>query len=182
MHRDVSAPPWGHLEIVAARREIEDFEFAEVVGLLLSGGAEPPSPGFIGVARDNHASARDGSAVFILHVAAEHAERNQFYDNAGDVLLFGNLEGRGSSIAALRVHVAVALRADHVEARFDAVEMKSAACVALDSEVMSRAPWARLAIQPDGSFPDGLTRGEVDHCAFDASGFGRGRLCAQQEG
>ena len=156
-------------------------KFAEVVGLPASGQAEPPLPGIIGVAQDHHTGARDGSAFLILHVAAEHGERNQLYDNTRDMLLFGNLEGRGNSIAGLRVHVAVALRADCVvEARLDAVEMKSAACVALDFEVVSPAPRYGLAIEPDGRFSDGLTRSEVDHCAFDASGFGRRRLCAQQ--
>jgi hypothetical protein len=115
-------------------------------------------------------------------MAAEHAEGNQLYDNTRDVLLFGNSEGRGNSIAGLWVHVAVALRADCVEARLDAVEMKSAACVALGGEVVGRAPRCSMALQPDGSFSDGLPGGEVDDCAFDASGFGRGHLCVQQEG
>jgi hypothetical protein len=33
MHGDVSAPRRDYLEIIAAGREIKDFEFAEVVGL-----------------------------------------------------------------------------------------------------------------------------------------------------
>jgi hypothetical protein len=53
-------------------------------------------------------------------VAAEHAERKKLYDDTRDLLLFGDLEGRGNPVATLRFHVGIAQRPDCLEAGLDA--------------------------------------------------------------